>query len=149
MKILKQPYTLLFLVALLLLCIGLFLDGRGLQTLDIHLVDTYFIIAPFHFFAFLAAFYLCLGVLYLLTRKLLFSKVLSWLHVILTILFTVWIFYMVYQTNNGSPADLDFGSWGTYTVYNQGSHYWLWAIVLSPLLFIVNVIGGVIRRIRY
>ena len=87
-------------------------------SLDMHLHDTYFVmdlpdICPTIFFLLLI-----FWTPYLLTKRILFSKALTWSHTILMVLTSISLvaiaFYSNYQGKAGMPGRYyDFGSWET------------------------------------
>ena len=78
----RRPYHLLLLTAIVLFIVSLFC---GDDTLDIHLHDTYFVIAKFHLFRSGATFLSILWLMYLITFRLL-SSYLTWMHLVATFL---------------------------------------------------------------
>lgn len=74
-----RPYQLLLFAAAILLMAAPFMGG---YTIDMHLYDTYYVIAGTHVFMAMAVLLLLLWLIYLLTHRLLFSRWLAWLHVV-------------------------------------------------------------------
>lgn len=81
----RRPFNLLLLTAVLLFLISLGILKKN-EVVDIHLHDTYFVIAKGQVFRLLTAVGLVVWALYLFTNALMYSKLLSWIHVIITIL---------------------------------------------------------------
>ena len=124
------------------------------RTVDIHLHDTYYVIAQGHVFIFLAFIVWVLWFLYLLTRKLLYSKTLTWIHVIITLLTLLFLLFLLNfggDTFNPTPRRyLDASNWTTFNRYEQGMQwiaYTLLALFLAQIIFIVNLIVGIIKRV--
>lgn len=93
---LKTPHHLLLLTAILIYVAGLF--SRSI-TLDLHLHDTYFVIALKSLTSFLAISLLVGWLIYVLTIKYLYSKKLGWLHILLTILAVLFFFALPFIVN--------------------------------------------------
>lgn len=88
MQIKRNPYNLLFFLAILLFLFG-FLNFRSV--IDIHLHDTFYVITVKHLLRALAVLFLLLWLLYFITKKYLYSKLLTWIHVIVTIVTCIFI----------------------------------------------------------
>jgi len=114
----KRPYNLLLLTALCILVASFFaLD----QTFDIHLHDTYFIIAIAHLFWATGILLIILWILYILTRHFLFSKVWIWIHIILTVATSVFLVGLSFYSNDyykglaGKPRHYyEYGNWDSF-----------------------------------
>jgi heme/copper-type cytochrome/quinol oxidase subunit 1 len=85
----KTPHHLFLLTAILIYIAGLF---SGSITLDLHLHDTYLVITLKSLTSFLAISLLVGWLIYVFTIKHLYSKKLSWLHILLTILAVLFFF---------------------------------------------------------
>lgn len=147
----KRPYHLLLLTAILLLIASFFVHN---QTLDMHLHDTYFIISMSHLFWLIIILLLIFWILYLLTKHLLFSKVLIWVHVLLLILssisLVVILFYSNYQGVAGSLRQYyDFSNWEAMVQFDglaRGIMVIFLAIFLGVIIYVINLIIGLINR---
>lgn len=78
----RRPYHLLLLTAIVLFIASLF---YGDETFDIHLHDTYYVIAIAHLFYSAAIFLAILWLIYLITFKWL-NRYLTWIHLVTTFL---------------------------------------------------------------
>lgn len=149
---LKKPYQLLLYAGIVLILMS-FLELNQTTTFDLHLRDTYFVIAGTHIFWLLAILTFFLWTLYLLTSKILYSKTLTWIHVIVTILtLTLFLLILCFGERFLNPLPrryYDFSQWNSYSAYNSNMK----AIVISifvllsgQIIFVVNLIAGLITR---
>jgi heme/copper-type cytochrome/quinol oxidase subunit 1 len=147
----QSPYHLLLLTGLVLVLISFFLDQS--KTVDIHVHDTYYVIAQGHVFIFFAFIVLVLWFLYLLTKKFLYSKSLTWTHVIITLfplLFLLFLLNFGSDIINPRPrCYLDYSNWNKFNAYNRDMRwisYITIALLLGQIIFIVNLIIGIVKR---
>jgi cytochrome c oxidase subunit 1 len=148
----KRPYHLLLLTALIILMASFFASN---ETLDIHLHDTYFIIALTNLFAGISVLLLILWLLYLFTSRLLFSNMLTWIHILSTtiafLLLVVFSFYSNYYYEGlaGMPRRYpDYDHWRQLSSYNHltTAVYIIFLVIcLGVLVFVVNLFVGVIK----
>ena len=155
----SKPYYLFAIAAVLIFIEGLFLRH---SILDIHLSDTYFVFSNKHFawllLVALAGFFL----LYLATDGALFSKKLTWIHVIITVLgfllLAILPFHNIfsYEGLAGMPRRyIDYGS-----DFRNGYHHFLllftakmpgisvFIFLLAQVLYVVNLVMGLIRPVK-
>ncbi|MEO6330832.1 MAG: hypothetical protein ABIO55_17990 [Ginsengibacter sp.] len=145
----ERPYNLLLLTAVLILIASFFAFDK---TLDIHLHDTYFIITMAHSFWIIIILLLIFWTLYLLTKRFLFSKILTWLNVILIVATSVFLVTISFYSNNyynglaGMPRRYyDYRSWNNFGFYDnltKGVLVTILLLVLGLSIFIVNLIMG-------
>jgi heme/copper-type cytochrome/quinol oxidase subunit 1 len=150
----RKPYNLFLLIGFIFVVISLFVLSQH-NSIDIHLHDTYFVITHTHFFWFLAILALFVWVLYLLTNKFLFSKALTWIHVIITILTLVFFALALYYGDNLSNlqprryyeySSLD--SFNDYDRYTKTIGTVLSILIFGQIIFVINVIVGLFKRKR-
>jgi len=150
MKIKSKPYELLGLCAILVFAISLLPTSNAV---DFNSHDTYLVISMHHVYWLIAAIFLFIWLLYFCFSSVLLSKKLTWANVILTI-FPVMIllvalfartsldgvprrYYSFTEFQNMKP-------WYKKEVLYSGI---LATIVVGQLIFIVNLLGGIIKRI--
>jgi cytochrome c oxidase subunit I len=151
----KRPYNLLLLTAVIILIASFFAFD---QTIDIHFNDTYFIIATKLSFWIIVILLLMFWILYLLVKRILFSKVLTWINVILLVVtstfFVVISFYSnyFYEGLAGMPRRYyDYNSWNTLTFYNnltKGVLVTILLVILGLIIFIINLVIGLVKKYK-
>lgn len=150
MQLKKKPYYLLLYASLILILVS-FLKSDRSTTIDLHLHDTYFVIAHTSIFRLLAIPTFFLWTLYLLTDKTLYSKILTWIHVIITILTLIlfaWILFFGEGFLNPMPGRYyEFSKWNAHSVFNSSMN----TIVISmfvwgQIIFVINLIAGLFKR---
>ena len=150
----ERPDNLLLVTAVLILVASFFAFDK---TLDIHLSDTYFIIAMPHLFWAIIVLLLIFSILYLLTNRFLFSKVLIWTQIILTVATSIFFVAISFYSNNyyqglaGMPRRyVDYSSWNRLILYNDLTKGVLLALLLMTfgfLIYIVNLIVGLFKKL--
>jgi len=99
---------------------------------------------------------LILWALYLLTNRFLFSKVLIWTHIILTVTTSVFLMAISFYSNDyykglaGMPRRYyDYNSWDTFILYNNLTKGVLVTFLLMSLglcAYIINLIIGLFKN---
>lgn len=147
----RRPYHLLLLTAILFFIATFFVNN---QALDMHLHDTYFIISLPHLFWLIIILLLIFWMLYLFTKRILFSKVLTWTHIVLLVLTSISLvpilFYSNFQGKARSPRRYyDINNWETMAQPDglaKGIVVIFGAIFLGVLIYVINFIMGLIKR---
>lgn len=152
LRLKQSPYHLLLLTGLVLVVTSFLINQS--RTIDIHVHDTYYVIAQGHVFIFLAFIVWVLWALYLVTRKILYSKSLTWVHVIITL---VTLLFLLFLLNFGgdilNPRPrryLDYSNWTTFNRYEQNTRwiaYIMIALLFGQITFVVNLIVGIVKRV--
>ena len=148
----QKPYNLLLLTGLIFVLTSFFVLNQN-NSVDIHLYDTFFVIAHTHFFWLLASLSLFVWTLYLLTNKILFSKALTWTHVIITILTLILFAFTLYigdSLSNLKPRRYyDYSSWNSFDIYDKYTKaigITLSILIFGQVIFIINFIAGLFKR---
>jgi len=152
MRIVQRPYNLLLLTGILLVVTSFFLlDGN--TSINLQFYDTYYVIAHAHVFWLLAVESLIFWVIYLLTEKLLYSKTLSWLHIIITILTLLILAVSFYIKQRQSTLTLrgyydfsDRDSFMKLEKYDRILFISIGFILIRQLLYIFNFSIGLFKR---
>jgi hypothetical protein len=142
--LLNQPYGLFAVIALIIFLLAFFVKER---TIDIHTHDTMFVFSLAHiFWAITILLFLGWGI-YKLVVKVLWSKYLTWFHVVTTLFF--FIFLIIISLLPTKPPSQAL-SW---KIRNQeiqlekiiyGSILILF--IVAQICFLVNLVGGLFRR---
>ena len=152
LKIRSRPYNLIFLVALANVLLSI-IPLNQKNTIDIHVHDTYFVIAHFHILWLLAIIALIVWAIYILTKRILLSKVLIWTHVIVTVLPLILLTWLLFFGNNffnpGLHQYVDFSTWTSFEshdTYSKAIIIIVFVLLLGQLVYVINFIGGVFKR---
>ena len=148
----QKPYHLLLLTGLLLVLISFFVLNNN-NTVDIHLHDTYFVIVHSHITWLLAIFALFVWTLYFFTNKILYSKVLTWTHIIITILtillFGLILFFSDSFMNPTPRRYYDYSSWNSfdnYTTFTKAIGITMLVLLFGQFIFVINFIAGLFKQ---
>ena len=146
MNIPKHPFHLFLITAIILFLFSLFSPDHGL---DLLLHDTYFVIDGQVLYRRAALNLLLLWAIYFLARKFLFSKKLTWIHVIFTLaLVFVWIVPIFRNYWDGTTHYADYSGWESVQNFNTIAYFQLalaLAFVLAQILFLIHLITGAVR----
>jgi cytochrome c oxidase subunit 1 len=152
-KFKDRPYTVLLLTAVLFFIAGLFSFN---YPIDIHLHDTYFVI-PMTYLVWIPTITLVFfWLIYLLTKRLLFSKFLTWTHIVFTILCTIFIvtipFLSTYSyAGGGAPRRYyDYGSFTSYKIFGNMTRIIIIAFIIlifGQLTYFINLIVGLYKKV--
>ena len=155
MIIKTRPYNLLAWTGLIFAIIALLVLKQD-STIDIHLHDTYFVLAEKHIFFLFTILLLIVWILYLLTKRFLLSNILTWTHVMITILTFILfaqIFYMGHTLPNLPRQYNDFSSGNFYspfdTPYRKAIGIIVKILLFGQFIYIVNLIGGIFKRLKF
>lgn len=151
MRIKSRPYNLLLLAGIVFMLSSLFTFKQN-NTIDIHLHDTYYIIAHTHILWLLTFLVFFVWTLYSLTNRFLLSMALTWAHVIITLL-TLFLligtlFFGYNFTDLTTRRYLDYSNWKSYDAYAQYSKaivIIVIALFLGQIIYVVNFIGGLFK----
>jgi cytochrome c oxidase subunit 1 len=149
----QKPYNLLLWTGLVFVLTSFFILRQN-NSVDIHLHDTYFVIAHTHIFWLLAILALFVWTLYLLTNKILYSKALTWAHVIITILtlllFALTLFFGDSFMNPTPRRYYDYTNWNSfdnYTTFTKAIGISIFVLLFGQFIFVINLILGLFKRL--
>ena len=146
----QQPYHLLLLTAILLIIAGLFIP-KSAMVIQWH--DRYHIFSLLYFIWTTALFLFVFWLLYLVTKNILFSKALSWTHIIWTVVGCICIlkapFFLrnYYEGLAGMPRRyIEVEHYRTYQSSEFSTRTLLFLVVIlliGQLTFLINFFVGV------
>ncbi len=147
LNIRERPFELFGLAAVLMFILWLIPTKASL---DVNLHDSYFVFSSASLFYVLTTTFLFIWLIYLVSDRILFSKILTWAHTILTILTSALL--LIFITFN----DMIPGTRGYYA-YNEGQNP-VWVLIaiygglfitlgLSQLILVFNLLAGLIKSL--
>jgi len=150
----QKPYHLLVSTSLLL-ALSTLPVSKHRNSIDIHLHDTYFIIAHAHILWVLAFFAFLVWAVYLVTNKFLLSKTLVWIHVLITttslLLLASTVLFGNSFTNPSTKRYMDFSNWNALdylSTFTKAVGILLSVLLIAQIIFIMNFVGGMIKKLR-
>ena len=136
-----RPYNLLGVTGLLLSLASLLVP---FQSVDVHVYDTYYVFEMSYAFRNTACFLLALFTLCTFLKQRLYSVVLSWVHVILTILLAGGCIFFLYRASEAYRPN--FSDWTSFQTNNDIVVIMLIAFLIVQVLLVVNILAGAFRR---
>jgi hypothetical protein len=132
----------------ILLVTAVFLFASSLviknATTDFHLADTYYIVDYKSVLSIFTAYFIILGLIYLATRRLLYSLILTRLHVFINFTGCILLLLLVSTNQTVPPTE---GPEHHRTIIKASERVFLLMIVLvlSHIIYLVNLITGLVR----
>ncbi len=152
LQIKQQPYHLLLLAAIAFFLVSFFVVDKDSVT-DLHVHDTYFVIAHKHIFWLFAIILLVIWIFYLPVNKLLYSKVLTWIHVVITILTSSLLLFLLFTgddtANLASRRYYDFSNWNSTFIpggYAKAIAITTGILLCGQIFFFINLFAGLLKR---
>lgn len=155
MRLFTRPYNLFLMTAILLFLVGLFYIDSAV---NVHLHDTYYVFPLAYVFWTLSIFLFFFWLLYLGTRRVLFSKKLSWLHIVLTIVSCILVLAIPnflrnsYEGLAGMPRRYyDIGQAKTYAFFGNATKaaiYLFLVVAIAQLAFFINFFIGLYKKLN-
>lgn len=142
-----QPHKTLFLVGLLIAVLSFFVSAK---TLDVHLHDTYYIISLPTIYGLLAGVLFLYALLYWWTGRIAYSPVLTWTHIVLTlllVLFAATAPLWLKAVEQGFSPDPFRAAEQQWRFQRKASTFAL-VLLSGQLLFFINLIAGLVRARR-
>jgi len=150
LKLFQKPYNLFLPIAVGLFLIGLF---NFSAPLEIHLHDTYYVLRLAHLFIVPATLLAVLWLIAYFTEKYMFSKILTWIHVLLSVAAAIFLIATVFSAYK-EPAPLP-ETPKTTEAYLEYAKREAWstagaiiAFLFAQLIQLVNLILGLIKYVR-
>lgn len=143
-KIGSRPYQLLFLTALLMILLSVFTSSGTLQLQRAQgqYIDGIFVLRAVGMFLLLS------WLMYCFTRKLLYSRTLIWLHVVISMLLVTVITSVIFKYGSVyNMVHLQQGN--TEAGYVVSGIPALWGLLFAAkLLYMINLLLGLLRRVN-
>ncbi len=148
-KLKEQPYHILLFIAIAFFILSLFVNSA----LDIHVHDTYYVIT--HQFSFISYFVLFIWILYVMTHSILYSKKLTGIHIITTVLCSVGLTIIPYFNSEGFAGMprryFDYSNFNSFhkdqlTLQQLMLGIFL-LLLLGLILYFINLAIGVYKRV--
>ena len=146
-KLKQQPYNLLLIVSIVLVVSTFFHFN---SKIDYHLHDTYYIFPIKILIWIIVSFFSLLWLLYRLIEKIIYSKTLVWVHIIVTILCFILIALLSFITDNYQPSTYsytdfdDFIFTGPYKVISFISI----VLIVFQFVFIINLLLSIYELVK-
>ena len=137
-----QPYHLFIIVSLVLFVLSFFVSSASM---DLLLHDTYYVMDSATVYMGASLFFLLLWLFYLFTKKLLYSNLLSWMHIAFTTLSALLVVFFIYRANSASLHTFNQMRGSSFLVLNTVVVNAIFSLLLVQLLFLWNFIMGIIK----
>ncbi|WP_118973567.1 hypothetical protein [Taibaiella koreensis] len=145
-----KPSTFLVLVATILFVCSLFIPG----VMDIHFRNKNWLVATPLLFSIIAALLLLFAAFYHFCSAILYSGILTWLHIIITVLCIVpFLVPLPYTGIAGAPRRA-YGGNSTWSAFRSFSRINVLIAIATlslcgaQLIFLFHILSGILRRIR-
>ena len=153
----KYPYNLLLLLAILILVTSFFISTEG--AIDLHLHDTYFIISKVYLFWLVSGVLIVFWVLNSITKRFLFSKILTSIHLALIGLSAICLIGLLlyahyyYQGLAGMPRRYyDYSrwedKWAIYDNFTKASVITLVSMLLGIAVYFMHLVMGEFKFLK-
>ncbi len=133
-------FNTLLIAAILLILLSVFIAEN--KTLDLHLSDTYLVLAGVHILRTLALFLILVWLLYRFTTNMLFSAILARLHIAITLIATTCITFALFYHAAQTKGAIEI------TRFRLVFPVFIVGVLLSQLLYVINLMLGVLKRVN-
>jgi hypothetical protein len=138
-----RPYSLLGIIGLVLFAVSFLIPSH---TVDVNIHDTYYVLEMSYAFRNVACFFLALFTIYTFLQQKLYSPVLSWAHVSLTVVTATACFFFLYRASEAYQPN--FSNWESFQTNNNIIVITLLTFLIAQLLLIINLLIRAFRRQR-
>ena len=150
MNLKQKPHSLFIVFIVILLLVSFLISNTSILTsgssFDIRMHDTYLVIAISHVLIFLAFFCMFYWTIYKFTTAILFSTILSWLHIIFTLL--TFLFIALIVVFNNSLIEKLSNDFSLFSLWKSIYIIVFFVFVIAQLLLFINLAGGIIKRFK-
>lgn len=145
-KLIDHPFLLLLFTGILVLILGFFSKGN----IDFHFSDTYFVMSAEVIIWALGLIFCLIWGIYKLTHKFLWTRILTWAHVSITlVIFLLLATIGVWHNVVFLPTKTDFASIQEVLAFEEKERMVLLLVVIifiiGQLAYFVNLIGGLFK----
>ena len=147
-SLINQPYSLFLLTGQILIIASFFVFG---QSIDIHLHDTYFVVAVNHLAWALAILLFLVWGIYKLTDRFLWTNTLTWTHVLLTILVLILLAIISFWKDKILPP-INSNTVSYQDIIDEQkrkgfiTYLITIAFIVGQIAYLVNLVIGLIKR---
>jgi hypothetical protein len=135
-----KPYSVLGMIGLLLFLISFLVP---FQSVDVHVHDNYYVFEMSYAFRNIACSLLVLFTICIFLQQKFYSAVLSWIHVVLTILTAAVCIFFLYRASEAYRPN--FSNWTSFQTNNNIIAITLIIFFSAQVFLIVNLVVGVFR----
>ena len=149
MKVRSQPYQLLIPIFLLILVLSFFKNSN--ETTDMHFYDTYVVMPVRFILVGFAVFIILLWGVYSLTNKMLLSPVITWVHIVITIIAVITLVGSFFWNGllYGPAPPRQYADWSRFDEFvriNKFLSITVLVLVFSQSLYFINLIAGLFLK---
>jgi hypothetical protein len=135
------PYKYLAIAGSMFLIASFFIPN---VIFDFHSSQRYYVMEMDEAFRYISATFLTLFVIAFFLRRILFSIILSWMHVVVSVLVLTFIILFAYKANDAYVPSYD--NWSSYEQNNSIILELIFSFMLCQTLLFVNVAWPLIRK---
>ncbi|HTN08954.1 hypothetical protein [Agriterribacter sp.] len=146
MSLLSKPYHMLALWAVLLIMLSFIPISHAM---DMPVQGASYVLSYVDTLRAGAMLLLLLWILYMITIRILFSAVLIWIHIVITLLLMAFIVFLFFRlSGHDASGEVKELSFQTGIRYQMMVPVLILLLLLTQLMYIINLLLGVMRRVN-